>query len=67
MKNKVKRTILLLLVAVILFSATMVVPALHASVWKEWMQGAALGLMLAGIISIISTLVDYLKLNNTHK
>jgi hypothetical protein len=61
MKNKVKRTILLLLVAVILFSASMVVPALHASKWKDFMQGAALGLMLAGIISIITVLIDYVK------
>jgi len=63
MKNKVKRTILLLLIAVILFSASVVVPALHASKWKDLVQGAALGLMLAGIISIITLLVDYLKEN----
>ncbi|MDB5154005.1 MAG: hypothetical protein JWR54_2756, partial [Mucilaginibacter sp.] len=38
-----------------------VVPALHASKWKDFMQGAALGLMLAGIISIITVLIDYVK------
>jgi hypothetical protein len=67
MKNKVRRTILLLLIAVILFSASIAVPALNASKWKDLMQGAALGLMIAGIISIASALVDYIKSNKTDK
>jgi hypothetical protein len=60
-KNKVKRTVLMLLVAVILFSATMVIPALHYSKWKDIVQGGALGLTLAGIISIITLIIDYLR------
>jgi len=60
-KNKVKRTVLMLLVAVILFSASMVIPALHYSKWKDLVQGAALGLTLAGIISIITLILDYLR------
>ena len=67
MKSKVKRTILLLLVAVVLFSATMVDPTIHASKFKDIMQGAALGLMFAAIIIIISTLVEYLKVNKSGK
>ncbi|MDB5133439.1 MAG: hypothetical protein JWP37_42 [Mucilaginibacter sp.] len=57
----------MILVAVILFSASMVVPVFRDSKWKDWMQGAAIGLMFAGIISVISALVDYLKLNKTVK
>lgn len=67
MKNKVKRTILLLLVAIILFSAPMAVPSVFSPNWKNMMQGAALGLMLAAIISIISALVDYFKSDGTTK
>ena len=61
MKSKVKRTILILLVAIILFSASMVLPALQGSQYKELVQGAAIGLMIAAIVIIISTLVEYLK------
>ncbi|MGF7040194.1 hypothetical protein [Mucilaginibacter lappiensis] len=61
MKNKVKRTILMLLIAVILFSASMVIPALHNSKFKDLVQGGALGLTLAGIISIITLIIDYLR------
>jgi uncharacterized membrane protein len=61
MKNKVKRTVLMLLVAVILFSASMVIPALHYSKWKDIVQGGALGLTIAGIISIITLILDYLR------
>lgn len=67
MKNKVKRTILLMLVAVILFSAPMAVPHLFTSNWKNLMQGAAFGLMLTAIISIITALIDYLKSDSTAK
>jgi hypothetical protein len=59
--NKVKRTILMLLVAVILFSATMVIPALQGSNWKVYMQGGATGLTMAAIVSIITLIIDYLK------
>jgi len=61
MKNKVKRTVLMILVAIILFSAAMVIPGLQNSKWKDFMQGGAFGLMLAGVISIITLTIDYLK------
>jgi len=51
----------MLLVAVILFSASMVIPALHNSKWKDLVQGGALGLTLAGIISIVTLILDYLR------
>jgi hypothetical protein len=51
----------MLLVAVILFSASMVIPALQHSKWKDLIQGGALGLTLAGIISIITLIIDYLR------
>ncbi|WP_295720675.1 hypothetical protein [Mucilaginibacter sp.] len=59
--NKVKRTILMLLVAVILFSASMAIPVLQGSKWKVFMQGGATGLTMAGIVSIITLLIDYMK------
>lgn len=61
MKNKVRRTILLILVGIILFSASMAIPALHNSKWKDFAQGGAVGLMFAGIISIIKILLQYKK------
>ncbi|WPU93993.1 hypothetical protein SNE25_00445 [Mucilaginibacter sabulilitoris] len=51
----------MLLIAVLLFSASMAIPALHTSKWKDLIQGAALGLTLAGIISIITLIIDYLR------
>lgn len=51
----------MLLVAVILFSAAMAIPALHNSKWKDIVQGAALGLTIAGIISVITLIIDYLR------
>ncbi|HEY9196585.1 MAG TPA: hypothetical protein VIM77_09980 [Mucilaginibacter sp.] len=59
--NKVKRTILMLLVSVILFSVTMVVPAFQGSQWKVYVQGAATGLIMAAIVSIITLIIDNLK------
>jgi uncharacterized membrane protein YcjF (UPF0283 family) len=59
--NKVKRTILLLLISVILFSLTMVVPAFESSQWKAYMQGGATGLLMAGIVSIITLIIDNLR------
>ena len=67
MKSKVKRIILLLIIAVILFSASMAMPIFHDSKWREWMQGASLGLMFASIIIIISTVVEYMKVNKPGK
>ncbi|GAA3960627.1 hypothetical protein [Mucilaginibacter dorajii] len=59
--NKVKRTILLLLISVILFSLTMVVPAFEGSQWKVYIQGAATGLLMAAIVSIITLIIDNLR------
>ena len=63
MKSKVRRTILMIIIAVILFSASMAIPALQGSQYKELVMGAAIGLMLAAIISSITALLDYLKEN----
>lgn len=51
----------MLLVAVILFSATMVIPALQNTKLKVYMQGGATGLTMAGIVSIITLIIDYWK------
>lgn len=51
----------MLLVAVILFSASMVISVLQDSRWKVFMQGGATGLIMAAIVSIITLLIDYLK------
>ncbi|MGZ3811666.1 MAG: hypothetical protein ACXVB0_22645 [Mucilaginibacter sp.] len=67
MNSKVKRTILLLLVAIILFSAPMAMPSAFSDNWKNLMQGAGLGLMLASIVIIITTLVEYLRANKPSK
>lgn len=63
MKSKVRRTILLMLIAVILFSASMAIPALQGSQFKQLVMGAGIGLMLAAVISSISAIVEYLKAN----
>ena len=59
MKKQFKRTILLLLGAVILFAASMAIPVIHNSEFKAFMQGGAIGFMLAGIISIAIMLMKY--------
>lgn len=51
MNRQVKRTVYMILIAVILFSATMAIPAIHHSKMKDVLQGGAIGLMFAGIIS----------------
>jgi len=51
----------MLLVSVILFSVTMVVPAFQGSQWKVYVQGAATGLIMAAIVSIITLIIDNLK------
>ena len=61
MKNKVKRTIYMLLVAVILFSYSMVAKAEPGSIWIDLMRGAGLGLALAGAISCITLIAEYFK------
>ena len=67
MYGKIKRIVLLLLAAVILFSAPMAAPNYFSPAWKNGMQGAALGLMLAGIVIIIGTLIDFYKSDNKTK
>ncbi|HEY0244482.1 MAG TPA: hypothetical protein VGC01_02885 [Mucilaginibacter sp.] len=61
MKIKVRRTVLLILLGVILFSAAMAIPALYHSKWKDLMQGGAVGLLIAGSISIVKILLEYKK------
>ena len=51
----------MLLVAVILFSASMAIPVLQDSKWKVFIQGGSTGLIMAAIVSIINLLIDYLK------
>jgi hypothetical protein len=63
MKKQVKRTILLLLVAVILFAASMAIPIIYNSKLRDIFQGAALGFMVAGIISIVLLLLGMIKKN----
>jgi len=67
MKSKVRRTILLMLIAVILFSASMAIPALQGSQYKELVMGAGIGLMFAAVISSISAIVEYLKTNKNNQ
>jgi hypothetical protein len=67
MKNKVKRTIYMLLIAVILFSYSMVAKAEPGSVWIDLLRGAGIGLALAGSISCITLIVEYLKSDNNIK
>jgi Na+/phosphate symporter len=50
-----------MLIAVILFSASMAIPALQGSQFKQLIMGAGIGLMLAAVISSISAIVDYFK------
>jgi len=67
MYAKIKRIVLLLLAAVILFSAPMAAPNYFSPAWKNGMQGAAIGLMFAAIVIIVATLVEYLKAGKSTK
>jgi hypothetical protein len=67
MKKKVKRIIYMLLIAVILFSYSMVAKAEPGSIWIDLLRGAGIGLALAGSISCITLIVEYLKSDNTPK
>ncbi|MGZ3757800.1 MAG: hypothetical protein ACXVAY_06005 [Mucilaginibacter sp.] len=53
MKNNVKRSVYLILLAIILFSASMSIPALYNSRWKDATQGGAAGLFIAGVMTIV--------------
>jgi len=67
MKTKVRRTIVMIIFAVILFSASMVLPAVQNSQFKQIMQGAGIGLMLAAVISSITALIEYFKSDKPQK
>lgn len=53
----------MIVIAVILFSAPMAIPVLYHSTARQYMQGAALGLMVAAIISIVLMLIELVKEN----
>ena len=53
----------MIVIAVILFSAPMAIPVLYHSAARQYMQGAALGLMVAAIISIVLMLIEMVKEN----
>lgn len=56
----------MIVISVILFSASMAVPVLYHTKAREYLQGAAFGLMIAGIISIGIILYDnYFKGNKS--
>ena len=57
MNKDVKRTVYLILLSIILFSASMSIPLLYNSKWKEPAQGGAAGLFLAGILGGVAGLV----------
>ncbi len=57
MKKDAKRSIYLILLAIILFSASMSVPLLYNSRWKEPVQGGAAGLFIAGALSAIAGII----------
>ena len=65
MSKKVKRTVLLLLIALILFSASMVIAGIQNTTVQGIMQGAALGLMLAGFVSVVLALIENFKTGKT--
>ena len=51
MKKEVKRGIYMILLAVMLFSASMSVPRLVNSQWRDIAQGAAIGILVAAAIT----------------
>ena len=63
MNAKVKRTVLLLAVAIILFTAAMLFTTPKNAVWMDAIRGASAGLALAGTISFLILLVDVIKSN----
>ena len=59
--NKVKRTILILLVAVTLFLITTLIQAANDPKWRIIIHGAATIVLMVGIVSLITLIIDYLK------
>jgi len=57
MKKDAKRSVYLILLAIILFSASMSVPLLYNSRWKEPVQGGAAGLFIAGVLGAIAGII----------
>ncbi len=57
MNKDVKRTVYLILLSIILFSASMSVPMLSNSKWKEPAQGGAAGLFIAGVLGAVAGVV----------
>jgi len=53
MNPAIKRTVYLALLAIILYSATMSIPLLYNSQWRDAARGGAVGLMVAAIFSIL--------------
>ena len=51
----------MVLLGVILFSASMVFPSIYNSKYRDLMQGGAVGLMIAGAVIAIKTLIDERK------
>ena len=57
MNKDIKRTVYLILLSLILFSASMSVPMLYNSKWKEPAQGGAAGLFIAGVLGAVAGVV----------
>jgi len=53
MKKEVKRPVYLILIAIILFSASMSVPQLYNSKWRDPVQGGAAGLAIAALLGTL--------------
>jgi len=67
MRKQVKRTVYMIVIAVMLFSASMAIPLIYHSKAKDYFQGAAVGLMLAGLISTVMVLLEFIKENKATK
>lgn len=63
MNKQFKRTVLMILGAVMLFAGSMVIPVGYNPEIKGFLQGAALGFMIAAFISIILLLLGIIKDN----
>jgi hypothetical protein len=53
----------MIVIAVMLFSASMAIPVIYHTKAREYFQGAAFGFMLAGIINIVLLLLGMIKEN----
>jgi hypothetical protein len=63
MKNKAKRSVYLLLIGIILFSAGMAIPSGPSEKWDDYARGAGAGLFIAGFIGLVTWLIDVVKEN----